>query len=78
MIVNTVEIDGKEYDELDVITINDTKYAYLSSINDELDILIQIIVTKNDEEYYEALDSKEEFENALKEFYKKHKDIIKN
>ena len=34
MIVNTVERDGKEYDELDVITINDTKYAYLSSIND--------------------------------------------
>ena len=78
MIVNTVEIDGKEYDELDVITINDTKYAYLSSINDELDILIQRIVTKNDEEYYETLDSKEEFETALKEFYKKHKDIIKN
>ena len=77
MIVNTVEIDGKEYDELDVITINDTKYAYLSSINDELDILIQRIVTKNDEEYYEALDSKEDFETALNEFYKKHKDIIK-
>ena len=30
MIVNTVEIDGKEYDELDVITINDEEARQLS------------------------------------------------
>ena len=75
MIINTVEIDGKDYDEIDIITINNIKYAFLVDSNDNTNLLIQKIVIKNNKEYYEPLDSKEEFDNALIEFYKKHKDI---
>lgn len=75
MIINTVEIDGKDYDEIDIITINNIKYAFLVDSNDNTNLLIQKIVIKNNEEYYEPLDSKEEFDNALIEFHKKHKDI---
>ena len=65
MIINTVEIDGKDYDEIDIITINNIKYAFLVDSNDNTNLLIQKIVIKNNEEYYEPLDSKEEFDNAL-------------
>ena len=59
MIINTVEIDGKDYDEVDIITIGDVKYAYLVDSNDDGNLLIQKIVLKDNEEYYEPLNSKD-------------------
>ena len=76
MIINTVEIDGKYYDYVDIITIGDVKYAYLVDSNDDGNLLIQKIVLKDNEEYYEPLKSKDEYDNALIEFYHKHKDLI--
>lgn len=75
MIINTVEINGKEYDEIDIITLNNIKYAFLIDSNNNKDLLIQRITTENDTEYYEPLNSKEEYDNALIEFYQKHKDL---
>lgn len=76
MIINTVEIDGKDYDEVDIITIGDVKYAYLVDSNDDENLLIQKIVLKDNEEYYKPLKSKDEYDNALIEFYHKHKDLV--
>lgn len=78
MIVNSVDINGKEYDEIDIIIIDNIKYAYLVNTNDNTDLLIQRIVIKDNEEYYEPLSSKEEFDKALIHFSNKHKDILKN
>ena len=52
MIINTVEIDGKDYDEVDIITIDDVKYAYLIDSNDDGNLLIQKIVLKDGKEAY--------------------------
>lgn len=41
MIINTVEIDGKDYDEIDIITINNIKHAFLVDSNDNTNLLIQ-------------------------------------
>ena len=34
MIINTVEIDGKDYDEVDIITIGDVRDADVVDSND--------------------------------------------
>ena len=59
-----------------IITIGDVKYAYLVDSNDDGNLLIQKIVLKDNEEYYEPLKSKDEYDNALIEFYHKHKDLV--
>ena len=93
MIINTVEIDGKDYDEVDIITIGDVKYAYLVDSYEEDDDAEDVkagsfyttpngmktsfsFFREDNEEYYEPLKSKDEYDNALIEFYHKHKDLV--
>ena len=74
--VNVTDIDGKEYIELDTVEVKDSKYVYLVSTNDDKDFLINKIVLDNGKEYYESLESNEEFQIVLLNFIKKNKSII--
>ena len=74
--VNVTDIDGKEYIELDTVEVNDSKYVYLVSTNGDKDFLINKIVLDNGKEYYEGLESNEEFQIVLLNFIKKNKSVI--
>lgn len=74
--VNVTDIDGKEYTELDTVEVNGSKYVYLVSTNDDKDFLINKIVVDNGKEYYEGLESNEEFQIVLLNFIKKNKNVI--
>ncbi len=74
--VNVTDIDGKEYIELDTIEVKGSKYVYLVSTNDDKDFLINKIVLDNGKEYYESLESNEEFQIVLLNFIKKNKSVI--
>lgn len=74
--VNVTDIDGKEYIELDTVEVNGSKYVYLVSANDGKDFLINKIVVDNGKEYYEGLESNEEFQIVLLNFIKKNKNVI--
>ncbi len=74
--VNVTDIDGKEYIELDTVEVKGSKYVYLVSTNDDKDFLINKIVVDNGKEYYEGLESNEEFQIVLLNFIKKNKNVI--
>lgn len=71
--INVITMDdGIDYMIVDEISINNTRYVYLSNVNDKEDFFVQKIKVENGQEILEALDSDEEFDNALKIFYEKH------
>lgn len=74
--VNVTDIDGKEYIELDTVEVKGSNYVYLVSTNDDKDFLINKIVLDNGKEYYESLESNEEFQIVLLNFIKKNKSVI--
>ena len=74
--VNVTDTDGKEYIELDTVEVKGSKYVYLVSTNDDKDFLINKIVLDNGKEYYESLESNEEFQIVLLNFIKKNKSVI--
>ena len=74
--VNVTDIDGKEYIELDTVEVNGSKYVYLVSTNDDKAFLINKIVVDNGKEYYEGLESNEEFQLVLLNFIKMNKIVI--
>lgn len=74
--VNVTDIDGKEYIELDTVEVKGSKYVYLVSTIDDKDFLINKIVLDNGKEYYESLESNEEFQIVLLNFIKKNKSVI--
>lgn len=74
--VNVTDIDGKQYIELDTVEVKGSKYVYLVSTNDDKDFLINKIVLDNGKEYYESLESNEEFQIVLLNFIKKNKSVI--
>ena len=74
--VNVTDIDGKEYIELDTVEDKGSKYVYLVSTNDDKDFLINKIVLDNGKEYYESIESNEEFQIVLLNFIKKNKSVI--
>ena len=70
--VDCITFDGKEYLVLDTISFNNNTYVYLFEDKNRENFLIQKLKKENNKEYVVNLDDKEEFEKALKEFYKKH------
>lgn len=70
-IIQTVTLeDGIEYIILDEIE----SFMYLANIDDETDFCIRKIKTEQGQEILVGLDSDEEFDNALKLYYKKNQE----
>lgn len=76
--VNVTNINGKDYIEVDTIDVNGIKYVYLSNENDDKDYLILKVISDNRKEFYDKIESDEEFELVLLNFTKKHKEELKN
>lgn len=71
--VKVIELDDGTYVVDDEITINNTKYVYLTNEADVMDFYIQKVILKDNEEYLEGIDSDEEFDMAMQVFLNKHK-----
>ncbi len=71
--VKVIELDDGTYVVDDEITINNTKYVYLTNEADVMDFYIQKVILKDNEEYLEGIDSDEEFDMAMQAFLNKHK-----
>lgn len=57
--VNTMEIDGKEFFEVDVISGNKNKYDFFAEIDNPENIKVYKIITENGEEFLEDVNSNE-------------------
>lgn len=68
----TIEIDDNKYLITDQIKDDKNEYAYLSNVKDVNDFFIRKIAVIDGEEFFVGLDSKEEFDYALKLFAEKH------
>ena len=71
--VKVIELDDRTYVVDDEIIINNTKYVYLTNETDVMDFYIQKVISKDNEEYLEGIDSDEEFDMAMQAFLNKHK-----
>ena len=60
--------DGNTYAVIEKID----SYIYLSNIKDPNDFCVRKRVVKNDENFLEGLDNKEEVDQAMKLFLEKH------
>ena len=67
--LNTMEIDGKTYFEIETITHNDNTYIYYG--NEEDSSLFKIFKLGNDDELLEL--SYEEHKDAFSKFKEKHR-----
>ena len=59
--MRVIEFDGKEYYEVSNVTYKGNKYSYIVNTKDEKDMCIRKNVIEDGEEYFETLDSDEEF-----------------
>ena len=73
MEIYSTVIDGKTYDEMELIEENGNKYAYLVNESDEEAIVIRKVVG----EKYAPIRDENEYKLALMYYLKKHKDEIK-
>ena len=76
--VKVIELDDGTYIVDDEITINNTKYVYLTNEQDIMDFYIQKVILKDNEEYLVSIDSDEEFDMAMQAFLNKHKQELKD
>jgi len=73
MEVNVVTLENnKDYIIIDTIEFNDNKYLFLSNKDDENDMCVRKIITK-DREYLTKLDNQNELEEVLNIFATKYK-----
>lgn len=70
--VNSCTFKGKEYIEVDRIENNGKIYAYLVNEKDEQDFMVRIVRKEENQEIYDPLANKAEFEKALAIFLKKN------
>ena len=74
--IDYIELEnGKNYDILDEITINNIKYLYLINENDTKDITIRK-VDNNDNLL--IIEDKKEYDKVMIEFMKKHRNDFAN
>ena len=55
--VNTMEIDGKEFFELDVLSNDKNKYDFFAEINNPKNIKVYKLIEENGEEFLEDVNS---------------------
>lgn len=74
MVDNSVlNIDGKNYDVVDTILVENIKYVYLVNQEDNKDFFVRREVTRDESRYLQPLVSEEELKKALELFYEKNK-----
>ena len=70
----TITIDNVKYIEVDTITYNNNNYVFFADLDNPENFCIRKLVKENEEEFFEGLNSKEEFDTLLDLFMKKYTD----
>ena len=63
--MNCIEKNNKQYLVMEELTINKTRYVYLQNKDEEKDIIIQKIITKDNKEYLTNLKDEKEYKKAI-------------
>lgn len=69
--VNTIDIGGKEFFEIDILNDGDIRYDFFAEIDNPENIKVYKLVTDNGEDYLEDVDGIE-LVDAFKLFNKKY------
>lgn len=75
---DVVSIEGIEYIQVDKIEIEGNIYVFLSEVNNIDNFIIKKYIVDDGKEYFEGLESNNEFDKVLTYFLKKHKNIFNN
>lgn len=76
MNIETVDIDGITYIEVDKIEVQENTFVYLVNINNNEDFCIRKLVSRDGKIYYDGLKDDKEFDLALMYFAKKHENVL--
>lgn len=68
----TITIDNVKYSEVDTITYNNNNYVFFADLDNPENFCIRKLVKENEEEFFEGLNSKEEFDTLLNLFMQKY------
>lgn len=75
--INAITLeDGIQYAIIEEEIINNTKYVFLSNIDDSEDFCIRKVINENNEDFLVGLDDDSEFDLALMHFAKNHREEI--
>jgi len=74
MEVNVIEIDNESYIIIGTVELNNNKYLVLSNEKEHTEVIVRKVVCHSDREFLELLDSEEEYDIVLKEFYNRKKE----
>ncbi|GCD11105.1 DUF1292 domain-containing protein [Clostridium tagluense] len=69
-IISMMDEDGEkvDFELIEIIELDENRYALLAPIGDEEDAFVYKITTVNDKEEYNAVEDEEEFERVLEEY----------
>lgn len=67
--------DNKKYIVVDLATFNNIEFAYLTE-NESNDFIIQRVVNKDNEIYFEPVNDKEEFDTMIEVFFNRNKKLL--
>lgn len=68
--------NNNDYAVVDTLVVDNNKYLFLVNEQDEKDVTVRKVITKDNKEYLNKLDSNEEFEKIMTEFLNKHQGEI--
>lgn len=75
--IEEVEIDGNEYDAVDMMEFNNRTYMFLINKVNREDMMC-LRATLNEKLELEELDDEEELNNVMKLFFEKHREELEN
>lgn len=77
--VNVITLENnKEYEIIDTIVYNDNKYLILSNEENDYEICVRKVITREDREYIVRLDSENEFNEVMTIFNTKYIKKVEN
>ena len=76
--VKTILLEGTEYMVIGELLINGVEYIHFANISNPKDFCIRKVTVRDGEEMIVGLDSREEFDMALKAFSDKHIKDLEN
>ena len=68
----TINVNNIKYSEVDTINYNNNNYVFFADLDNPENFCIKKLIKENQEEFFEGLNSKEEFDTLLDLFMKKY------
>ena len=74
--VDVYTINGIDYEIVDILEINNVSYAFMTEFENPRNLCIERLEVEDGNKVFVGLKNEEEYDLALKEFYKKYKDLV--